>query len=75
MNLYQYAYRRSHSAEDAVIDAMSWSVDKISNGELASIMAINLIKAFDTVDQDFLLEKVSRFGVPPLIRPPPRPHW
>ena len=56
---HQYAYRCSHSTEDAVLDAISWATNEIDKGQLASVTTIDLSKAFDSVDHDVLLMKLA----------------
>ena len=60
----QFAYRSGHSTEDALLEAIAWSVDKIDNGHIASITTIDLSKAFDSIDHDVLLKKLAWYGIP-----------
>ena len=46
----QYAYRRGHSVEDALVDAVDWISKNIDSGRLVSITALDLSKAFDSID-------------------------
>ena len=60
----QYAYRPSHSTEDALIDAVTWVSNNTDQGLLSSITTVDLSKAFDSVDHGVLIEKLAWCGVP-----------
>ena len=60
----QYAYRPAHSTEDALIDAVTWVSNNTDQGLLSSIAAVDLSKAFDSVDHGVLIEKLAWCGIP-----------
>ena len=59
----QYAYRPSHSTEDAVLDIVEWAARSVDVGEVASLTSIDLSKAFDSIDHQLLLNKLSWCGI------------
>ena len=60
----QYAYRRGRGVEDALIDAVEWMSKNIDSGRLISITALDLSKAFDSIDHGVLLSKMGWYGIP-----------
>ena len=59
----QYAYRPSHSTEDAVLDIVEWAAWSVDVGEVASRTSIDLSKAFDSIDHQLLLNKLGWYGI------------
>ena len=61
---FQSAYRKGHSAETAVLKVFSDVVDGIEKGLFALLSLLGLKAAFDTVDHDILLRRMSfTFGI------------
>ena len=58
----QLGFRSLHSTLTALLEATnSWSVN-IDNGFLNGVVFIDLKKAFDTIDHEIILSKLSYFG-------------
>jgi len=61
---HQSAYRKGHSTETALVKVCSDLIGMMDSGEQALLALLDLSSAFDTVNHDILLTRLSRsFGV------------
>ena len=56
---HQSAYRKMHSTEMTVLKVFSDLVDAIEKGEFVLLTFLDLSAAFDTVDHEILLKRLS----------------
>ena len=59
----QHGFRRGHSTESAMLDAVQFIVSETDKGRVVSNIAADISKAFDSVEHSRLLEKLSWYGV------------
>ena len=60
---YQFGFRKSHSTYMALMTLMDNLIDFLDKGEYVIGIFLDFSKAFDTVEHDILLQKLSRYGV------------
>ena len=60
---YQCGFRKRYSTELATISLSDSILRSMDQGMLTGSVFIDLKKAFDTVDHDLIIEKLSRYGV------------
>ena len=59
----QYGFRAGHSTNHCLLDLTESIRKALDNNKYAVGVFIDLQKAFDTVDHDILLSKLSHYGV------------
>ena len=55
----QSGIRKNHSCNTALINLVDKRLKRIDNGEIVGAISFDLCKAFDVVDHDLLLQKLS----------------
>lgn len=64
LSKYQSAYRRYHSTETGLLRVLSDLMLANESGKLALLSLLDLSAAFDTIDHDFLIERLEKtFGL------------
>ena len=59
----QYGFRSMHSTELAALELIDRITTKLDNNEIPINIYLDLSKAFDTLDHDILLYKLSYYGI------------
>ena len=59
----QYGFRAGRSCEHALLNAKNTISDALNKNQVAVLLLIDFSKAFDMVDHDLLLSKLSHYGI------------
>ena len=59
----QYGFRKKHSTELAALETVDILLNKLDNKQTPAAIFIDLSKAFDTIDHQILLNKLSYYGI------------
>jgi exonuclease III/predicted metal-binding protein len=59
----QYGFRANHSTEYATIEFVDRAMHEIDKGHIPFSVLLDLSKAFDTLDHEILLKKLSHYGI------------
>ena len=60
---YQFGFRKKRSTSLAILDFVNRITDSIDGGGTSIGVFLDLSKAFDTVNHDILLNKLSYYGI------------
>ena len=66
MSQYQHGFRSEHSCESQLISFTQEVYDNLENGNQTDIIVMDFSKAFDKVDHNKLIYKLSALGIHPL---------
>ncbi len=59
----QYGFRAGRSCEHALLNAHNTLLNSLSKKQISLLLLIDFSKAFDMVDHDILLSKLSHYGI------------
>ena len=59
----QHGFRRGHSTESAMLDAVQFIISETDKGKVVSNIAADISKAFDSVEHGRLMDKLGWHGV------------
>ena len=59
----QYGFQKGKSTEQAIFDIHESITSSLENGETPCCIFLDFAKAFDTVDKEILLKKLSHYGI------------
>lgn len=63
LNKHQFGFRKNFSTELAVANIQDKFLDNLDNNIHTCAIFLDLAKAFDTVDNNILISKLSRYGI------------
>ena len=67
LNMYQFGFRKSHSTSHAINHSIGVITEQIEKRKHVIGIFIALSKAFDTINHDILLAKLSNYGIRGII--------
>ena len=59
----QFGFQNAHSAEHAILQLVNQIIEAFSQGKYTLGVFLDLPKAFDTVNDNILLEKLKAYGI------------
>ena len=59
----QFGFRKNHNTTHATLDLLTEVYDNIENDKVSCLIALDLKKAFDTVNHQILLNKLDHYGI------------
>ena len=63
LSKYQTGFRPCHSTTTTLLDSTTEWLTNMDNGQLNSVVFLDFTKAFDTVDHEILVRKLSSYGI------------
>ena len=59
----QFGFLKKHSTEHAILDLKEFIMENLNKQEISAVLFLDLQKAFDSVNHNILLKKLSHYGV------------
>ena len=63
LNSCQSGFRKHHSTTTTLLDVTDYILDNMNQGKVTGALFIDLKKAFDTVNNDLLFQKLESYGI------------